>query len=155
MGKNIITSKEEFVNENYEVNEFFKMFGLGKKENEINSKIEKAKAEIDSFDFSTLFKEPPLDLRSNKEKLEKLIDIALKKAGSDLKSVKELMPEPFNPSGKDILPATYKMGNKILKGAIPNGFSFLLDRRKGNLMLSPSECKSIFKEKIDKLGKKK
>jgi hypothetical protein len=47
------------------------------------------------------------------------------------------------------------MGNKILKGAIPNGFSFLLDRRKGNLMLSPSECKSIFKEKIDKLGKKK
>ena len=80
MGKNIITSKEEFVNENYEVNEFFKMFGLGKKENEINSKIEKAKAEIDSFDFSTLFKEPPLDLRSNKEKLEKLIDIALKKS---------------------------------------------------------------------------
>jgi len=154
MGLNIITSKEEFVNENYEVNEFFKMFGLGKKK-EINAKIDKAKSEIDRFDFSTLFKEPPLDLRTNKEKLEKLIDIALKKAGSDLKSVKELMPEPFNPSGKDILPATYKMGNKILKGAIPNGFSFLLDRRKGNLMLSPSECKSIFKEKIDKLGKKK
>ena len=88
MGLNIITSKEEFVNENYEVNEFFKMFGLGKKK-EINAKIDKAKSEIDRFDFSTLFKEPPLDLRSNKEKLEKLIDIALKKAGSDLKSVKE------------------------------------------------------------------
>jgi len=150
MGLNIITSKEEFVNENYEINEFFKMFGLGKKK-EINAKIDKAKSEIDRFDFSTLFKEPALDLRTNKEKLEKLIDIALKKAGSDLKSVKELMPEPFNPSGKDVLPATYKMGNKILKGVIPNGFSFLLDRRKGNLMLSPSECKSIFKEKIDKL----
>lgn len=151
MGKNIITSKEEFINENYEVNEFFKMFGLGKKKKEINAKIDKAKSEIDRFDFSTLFKEPASDSKYSQRELEKLIDTALKKAGSDLKSVKELMPEPFNSAGKDSLPASYKMGNKVLKGIVPNGFSFLLDRGKGNLMLSPSECKSIFKEKINKL----
>jgi hypothetical protein len=153
MGINIITSKEKFVNENYEVNEFFKFLGLRKGGKEMEAKIKKAKSEIDRFDFSTLFKEPSQAEQLNKGKQEKLIDIALKKAGSDLPTVKELMPAPFNPSGKDILPASYKMGNKVLTGIVPSGFSFLLDRRKKNLMFSPSECKSIFKEKIDKLGK--
>ena len=150
MGINIKTTVEEFLNERKELNE---IFGWSKKEKEKKAKIEKAKSEIDRFDFSTLFKEPSIDDVSNKQKQEKLIDIALKKAGSDLPTVKELMPAPFNPSGKDILPASYKMGNKVLTGIVPSGFSFLLDRRKKNLMFSPSECKSIFKEKIDKLGK--
>lgn len=152
MGINIKTTVEEFLNERKELNE---IFGWSKKEKEKKAKIEKAKSEIDRFDFSTLFKEPSIDDVANKQKQEKLIDIALKKAGSDLPTVKELMPAPFNPSGKDILPASYKMGNKIMKGIIPNGFGFLVDRGKGNLMFSPSECKSVFKEKIDKLANKK
>lgn len=150
MGINIKTTVEEFLNERKELNE---IFGWSKKEKEKKAKIEKAKSEIDRFDFSTLFKEPSRSEQLNKGKQEKLIDIALKKAGSDLPTVKELMPAPFNPSGKDILPAIYRMGNKVLTGIVPSGFSFLLDRRKKNLMFSPSECKSIFKEKIDKLGK--
>lgn len=150
MGENIKTTMGEFLNEKKELNE---IFGWSKKEKEAKAKIEKAKSEIDRFDFSTLFKEPALDSKYNKRELEKLIDIALKKAGSDLPTVKELMPAPFNPAGKDILSASYKRGNKILIGIVPNGFSFLLDRREKNLMFPPSECKSIFKEKIDKLLK--
>jgi hypothetical protein len=132
--------------------ELREIFGLSKKEKEekyLKDMIERAKKEVDNYNFNRLFKETDT---KNSDVLRRLVDIALNDAKMSLQTLNLLMPQLFTRKGSDTgaMSATLNYSQAKhgqLYGIVPANFWFLIGG--GNTMLDKEKSKERVKFEID------